>query len=110
MSSCDDFSVKALLYLEDRLQGQELDDFSAPTSKSVLNAARAWMQTERCQVCCIDRGRYIRLQPLFAPAWPRRLNSTPLRYVPAKISTNVSCVHWGAGSLTRLGGLQGSGC
>jgi anti-sigma factor RsiW len=35
MSCCDEFSVKALLYLDDRLQGQELDDFRAHLEKCV---------------------------------------------------------------------------
>lgn len=62
MSSCDDFSVKALLYLEDRLQGQELDDFRAHLEKCVK--CRTGLDADRAVSGLLHRSR-----PLYsAPA------------------------------------------
>jgi hypothetical protein len=45
MSPCDEFSLKALRYLDDRLQGQELDDFRAHLE--VCSNCRVSVETER---------------------------------------------------------------
>ena len=45
MNSCDEFRLKALRYLDDRLQGRELDDFRAHLE--VCSSCRASVDTEQ---------------------------------------------------------------
>jgi anti-sigma factor RsiW len=62
MTSCDEFSLKALPYLDDRLQGQELNDFRAHL-EGCANC-RANVETERALSKVLHRSR-----PLYsAPA------------------------------------------
>lgn len=55
MSPCDEVSLKALRYLEDRLQGQELDDFRAHLG--VCSNCRTSVETERALSQLLDRTR-----------------------------------------------------
>jgi anti-sigma factor RsiW len=55
MTSCDEFSLKALCYLDDRLQGQELDDFRAHLG--VCSNCRASVETERALSQLLHRSR-----------------------------------------------------
>jgi anti-sigma factor (TIGR02949 family) len=55
MTSCDEFSLKALHYLDDRLQGQELDDFRAHLE--VCSNCRASVETERALSQLLHRSR-----------------------------------------------------
>jgi anti-sigma factor RsiW len=55
MSSCDESSLKALRYLDDRLQGAELDDFRAHLE--VCSNCRANVETERALSRLVNRSR-----------------------------------------------------
>src|SRR5215472_4572 len=55
MSPCDEVSLKALRYLEDRLQGQELDDFCAHLG--VCSNCRTSVETERALSQLLHRTR-----------------------------------------------------
>ena len=55
MSPCDEVSLKALRYLEDRLQGQELDDFRAHLE--VCSNCRTSVETERALSQLLHRTR-----------------------------------------------------
>ena len=55
MSPCDEVSLKALRYLEDRLQGQELDDFRAHLG--VCSNCRTSVETERALSQLLHRTR-----------------------------------------------------
>ena len=55
MSPCDEVSLKALRYLEDRLQGQELHDFRAHLE--VCPNCRASVETERALSRLLHRSR-----------------------------------------------------
>lgn len=55
MSSCDEFRLKALRYLDDRLQGQELDDFRAHLE--ACPSCQATLETERALSQLLHRSR-----------------------------------------------------
>jgi mycothiol system anti-sigma-R factor len=55
MSPCDEFSVKALLYLDDRLEGQELDDFRAHLEKCAK--CREGLDADRAVSRLLHRSR-----------------------------------------------------
>jgi len=55
MSPCDEFSLKALSYLDDRLHGQELDDFRAHLE--VCSNCRMSVEAERTLSQLLDRSR-----------------------------------------------------
>jgi anti-sigma factor RsiW len=59
MSPCDEFSLKALRYLDDCLHGQELDDFRAHLE--VCSNCRANLETEQALSQLLHRSR-----PLYA--------------------------------------------
>jgi len=55
MSPCDELSLKALRYLENRLQGQELDEFRAHLE--ACPSCRATLETERTLSQLLHRSR-----------------------------------------------------
>ena len=55
MSPCDEFSVKALRYLDDRLAGQELDDFRAHLEKCAK--CREGLDADRAVSRLLHRSR-----------------------------------------------------
>lgn len=55
MSPCDEFGVKLLRYLDDRLQGRELNDFCAHLE--VCSNCRASVETERALSQVLHRSR-----------------------------------------------------
>ena len=61
MSPCDEFSFKALRYLDDRLHGQELDDFRAHLE--VCANCRAGMEAERALSQLLHRSRPLYSSP-----------------------------------------------
>jgi anti-sigma factor RsiW len=67
MSPCDEFSLKALRYLDDRLQGQELDDFRAHLE--VCSNCRVSVETERALSQVLHRSRPLYFAPPGLRAW-----------------------------------------
>ena len=62
MSSCDEFRLKALRYLENRLQGQELDEFRAHLE--ACPSCRAALEAERTLSRLLHRSRPLYSAPL----------------------------------------------
>ena len=79
MSPCDEFSLKALRYLDDRLRGQEMDDFRAHLE--VCSNCRKSVETERALSELLHRSR-----PLYsAPAALRNRVATTVEQHTASI-------------------------
>jgi hypothetical protein len=75
MSSCDDFSLKVLHYLEDRLQGQELRDFLAHLE--ICPYCRASLETERALSQLLHQFRPLYSAP---PALRARVSAAVEQY------------------------------
>src|SRR5215469_17494984 len=81
MSPCDEYSLKALRYLDDRLHGQELDDFRAHLE--ACSNCRASLETERSLSHLLRRSRPLysappALRARVAAAVERRNASIPV--------------------------------
>ncbi|HUN61917.1 MAG TPA: zf-HC2 domain-containing protein [Candidatus Sulfotelmatobacter sp.] len=75
MASCDEYSLKALQYLDGRLQGQELDDFYAHLE--ACPNCRASLETERALTQLLYRSRPLHSAP---PALRARVSAAVEQY------------------------------
>jgi anti-sigma factor RsiW len=78
MSSCDDFGLKALRYLEDRLQGQELQDFLVHLE--ICSNCRASLETERALSQLLHQSRPLYSAP---PGLRSRVSAAVEQYAVA---------------------------
>lgn len=96
MSPCDEFTLKALPYLEDRLHGQELDDFRAHLE--VCLNCRTSVETERALSQLLQRSR-----PLYSA--PPALRAR----VAAAVERRITSIGDRGNFYERLSRIVGSG-
>jgi mycothiol system anti-sigma-R factor len=96
MSSCDEFSLKVLRYLDDRLQEQELDDFRAHLE--VCSNCRANVEAEQALSQLLQRSR-----PLYSA--PPTLRAR----VAAEVERHNASISVGENLYERLLRIVGSG-
>lgn len=96
MTSCDEFSLKAFRYLDDRLQGQELNDFRAHLEG--CSNCRASVETERALSKVLHRSR-----PLYSA--PPALRAR----VAAVVEQHAASIRSRENFYERLLLVQGSG-
>ena len=96
MNACDEIRLKALRYLDNRLQGQELDDFRAHLE--VCSNCRANVEAERALLQLLHRSRPLSSAP---PALRAR--------VAAEVERHNASVGVGENFYERLSRIVGSG-
>ena len=96
MDPCEEYSLKALQYLEDRLEKQELDDFLAHLE--VCSNCRTSVESERALSQLLRRSR-----PLYSA--PPTLRA----HVAAAVEQHTTSIGARESSYTRLSRIVGSG-